>query len=178
MRKRMTKARPSGKRQSRKASTTDILLPGHPPQRPQKVPKKWARHYKRLIELRSYLLNESSALARDAREEAAQFSQHMADAGTDSYDRDLALGMLSSEQDAVYQIDQALDRIRNGTYGRCEMTGKPISSARLAAVPWTRFSAAAEKQVEKEGAFSKTRLGARERLSRGDNSREPEDDQR
>jgi RNA polymerase-binding transcription factor DksA len=90
----------------------------------------------------------------------------MADAATDTYDRDLALSMLSSEVDATYQIDQAIDRIRNGTYGKCELTGKPIEPERLEAVPWARFSAEAEKQLEREGARKRTRLGSRETVTR------------
>ena len=49
---------------------------------------------------------------------------HQADAGSDAYDRDFALSLLSQEQDALYEIDQALKRIELGTYGVCEMSGK------------------------------------------------------
>src|SRR5437667_415062 len=80
------------------------------------------------------------------------FSTHMADAATDTYDRDFALSMLSCEQDSLYEIDEALDRIRDGTYGVCELTGKKIEPQRLEAIPWTRFTAEAEKQLEKQGA--------------------------
>jgi len=90
----------------------------------------------------------------------------MADAATDTFDRDFALGMLSSEQDALYEIDEALNRIRNGTYGKCELTGKPIEPARLEAIPWTRFSTAAETQLEREGALKKARLGPRETVAK------------
>lgn len=92
----------------------------------------------------------------------------MADAGTDTFDRDFALGMLSSEQDALYEIDEALNRIRDGTYGKCELTGKPIEPARLDAIPWTRFSAAAEKQLEREGALKRVRLGPRETVAKAE----------
>ncbi len=90
----------------------------------------------------------------------------MADAGTDEYDRDFALGMLSSQQDAVYEIEEALNRIWDGTYGICELTGKRIPQARLEAIPWARFTAEAEKQLEKDGALHRTRLGPRETVVR------------
>ena len=112
--------------------------------------------------LREHILRRQGGLAQEANDQQPAFSTHMADAGTDTFDRDFALGMLSSEQDALYEIDEALDRVRDGTYGKCELTGKPIESARLDAIPWTRFSAAAEKQLEREGAVKKTRLGPRE----------------
>jgi len=101
----------------------------------------------------------------------------MADAGTDTFDRDFALGMLSSEQDALYEIDEALNRIRDGTYGKCEVTGKPIEATRLEAIPWARFSAAAEKQLEREGVVRKTRLGPRETVVRTEATTAAEEDE-
>jgi hypothetical protein len=72
----------------------------------------------------------------------------MADAATDSFDRDLVLGLVSFEQEGLYEIDAALKRIEDGTYGVCELTSKPIPWERLAAIPWTRFSIEAENQLE------------------------------
>jgi RNA polymerase-binding transcription factor DksA len=146
-----------------KASMRDILSL---PEAPRRVPSKWRTHFSRLTALREALLRSQSDLTQDAAQENPSFSTHMADAGTDSYDRDLALSMLSSEQDALYQIDQALARIRNGTYGICELTGKKIAPERLMAIPWTRFSAQAERQLEKEGEGRRTRLGPREAVVR------------
>lgn len=116
--------------------------------------------------MRERILHQTLDLSRDALQEQPAFSTHMADAGTDTYDRDLALGMLSSEQDAVYQIDQALDRIRSGTYGKCELTGKRIEEERLLAIPWTRFSAQAERQLERQGVRRRASLGRRESVAR------------
>jgi RNA polymerase-binding transcription factor DksA len=150
---------------SRKASTDDVLAGS---ERREKVPAKWAEYHKRLVALRDHLSRERQTLKQSAAEESPQFSLHMADAGTDSFDRDFALGMLSNEQDALYQIEQALDRIRTGTYGKCEVTGQPIARDRLLAIPWTRFSVDAERQLEKEGAAerSKARLGGVEKVTR------------
>lgn len=126
------------------------------------------------MDLREHMLRRQADLEQAALQEQPKFSMHMADAGTDSFDRDFALGMLSSEQDALYQIEQALDRIRNGTYGRCELTGNLIEEDRLAAVPWTRFSAAAERQLERQGVNIRSRLGPRETVAK---SSEPTQDQ-
>ncbi len=95
-------------------------------------------------------MNDQIDLAKDAKEEQPSFSRHMADAGTDSFDRDLALSLLSSQHEALYEIEEALERIRNGTYGICEVTGKPIEKERLKVEPWTRFSVAAKRQFERE----------------------------
>jgi RNA polymerase-binding transcription factor DksA len=131
------------------------------------VPRKWAPHHSRLVQLRDLLRHRQTDLARDAAEEQPTFSSHMADAGTDNYDRDLALGLLSSEQDALYEIEQALARIRNGSYGVCELTGQRIEPARLAAIPWTRFTAAAERQLERQGVVRRPRLGSCQRVAEG-----------
>src|SRR5437867_12413066 len=74
-----------------------------------RIRPKWQKNYKHLLEARNYLLARKGELAKDAAEETPTFSMHMADAGTDAFDRDLALSMMSSEQDALYEIDQALD---------------------------------------------------------------------
>jgi DnaK suppressor protein len=149
----------------RRASTADVL--GSDVQRNEHVPEKWKKYYRRLIQTRDYLLNRQGDLVKDASEEQPAFSLHMADAGTDSFDRDLALSRVSSGQDAVYEIDEALMRIRQGTYGICELTGKPIERGRLEAIPWTRFSAVAEKQLEKDGEVRRARLAPREAIARG-----------
>lgn len=122
---------------------------------------KWKDQYERLAELRDRFLVKREALSRDAREEQPAYSLHTADAGTDNYDRDWALSMLSQEQDALYEIEEAMSRIRKGTYGVCELTGKPISKARLQAIPWTRFSLEAETQLEDTGKIKRTHLGER-----------------
>jgi DnaK suppressor protein len=143
----------------------------------QRISSKWRAHFRRLTDLRGHLLRRQNGLAQEAVEQQPAFSTHMADAGTDTFDRDFALGMLSSEQDALYEIDEALNRIRDGTYGKCELTGKPIEAERLEAIPWTRFSAAAEKQLEREGAVKKTRLGPRETVAKTEASSADEEEE-
>ncbi|HOK76640.1 MAG TPA: TraR/DksA C4-type zinc finger protein [Verrucomicrobiota bacterium] len=96
--------------------------------------------------------------AKESAEEINNFSLHMADAGTDNFDRDFALSLLSSDQDALYEIDEALKRIERGTYGVCEITGKPIPKARLDAIPWARFTVEAQTQLERDGALRHKRL--------------------
>ena len=99
-------------------------------------------------------------MAKESAEEMASYSLHMADSGTDNFDRDFALSLLSSDQDAIYEIEEALKRIEKDTYGICELTGKPIPKARLDAIPWTRFTVEAQAQLERDGALRQRRLGA------------------
>jgi DnaK suppressor protein len=119
----------------------------------------WLKYQKNLIDLRERLLQQMSGLAKESAEEMDSYSLHMADSGTDNFDRDFALSLLSSDQDAIYEIDEALKRIQRGTYGTCELTGKPIPKARLDAIPWTRFTVEAQAQLEREGALRQRRLG-------------------
>jgi RNA polymerase-binding transcription factor DksA len=68
-----------------------------------------------------------------------------------------ALSLISSEQNALFEIDRAIRRIREGTYGICEATGKPIPADRLEAVPWTRFARDVEEKLEREEQSRKPR---------------------
>jgi RNA polymerase-binding transcription factor DksA len=124
------------------------------------VKPEWVRLHKHLIELRERLTNQMTGLAKESAVEMEGYSLHMADSGTDNFDRDFALSLLSSDQDAVYEIDEALKRLQKGTYGICELTGKPIPRARLEAIPWTRFTVEAQAQLEREGALRQRRLGS------------------
>jgi DnaK suppressor protein len=148
----------------RRAATADVVGVSKPTL--GRISSKWRKHHDRLMELRTVLLNRRVDLARDATEEPTSFSLHMADAGTDSYDRDFALSRMSSEQNALYEIEQALIRIRSRTYGTCELTGKPIEPNRLEAIPWTRFSLEAERRLEKEGVVRRAQLAPRESMTR------------
>jgi RNA polymerase-binding protein DksA len=103
---------------------------------------------RRLLRLREMLLKEIHQLTAEACEETPNYSMHPADAATDSFDRDLVLGLASFEQEGLYEIDAALRRIDDGTYGVCELTGRPIPWKRLQAIPWTRFSVEGERRVE------------------------------
>ena len=73
---------------------------------------------------------------------------HMADAGTDSYEQEFALGLMDNERRLLGQIDDALERIEQKTYGTCEATGVPISKARLEAKPWAKYCVEYARKLE------------------------------
>jgi RNA polymerase-binding transcription factor DksA len=126
----------------------------------KKVKAEWQKFHNNLLELRDQLIRQMNGLAKESAQEMPGYSLHMADSGTDNFDRDFALSLLSSDQDAVYEIEEALKRIEKKTYGVCELTGKTIPRARLEAIPWTRFTVDAQAQLEKDGALRSRRLGA------------------
>jgi len=117
----------------------------------------------KLLQLRDAMVDSMAGVAQDTLRsraegsEASAFGMHQADAGSDAYDRDFALSLLSQEQDALYEIDQALKRIELGTYGVCEMSGKPIMHARLEAIPFARFTVECQSQLEKQNKASRVR---------------------
>jgi RNA polymerase-binding transcription factor DksA len=117
----------------------------------------------KLLQLRDAMVDSMAGVAQDTLRsraegsEASAFGMHQADAGSDAYDRDFALSLLSQEQDALYEIDQALKRIELGSYGICEMSGKQIPRARLEAIPFARFTVECQSQLEKQNKASRVR---------------------
>ena len=131
------------------------------------VPEKFKRYHKLLLDLRAHLSegierHSEQTLKRSAKDDAGDLSaygQHMADAGTDTFDRDFALSMVANEQEALSEIEAAIKRIHDGSYGVCEITQKPIAKERLLAVPFTRYSAEAQKDLERNRHRSRTQAG-------------------
>src|SRR6185369_17172679 len=157
-----------------KATTLQILgSTNHAP----RIKPEWKAHYQLLMDLRAQLGQRKGGLNEIAREEQPAFSLHMADAGTDEFDRDFALSLMSSDQEALYELDQAISRIRNGTYGVCELTGATIEPDRLAALPWARFSMDAQKELELTGAVHRTQFGKRGSLTVSETSEEESEEE-
>jgi DnaK suppressor protein len=131
--------------------------------RERKLDSFTRRQKERLLQLRDAMVDSMAGVAQDTLRsraegsEASAFGMHQADAGSDAYDRDFALSLLSQEQDALYEIDQALKRIELGTYGTCEMSGKPIPHTRLEAIPFARFTVECQSQLEKQNKASRVR---------------------
>ncbi|KAF0095671.1 MAG: TraR/DksA family transcriptional regulator [Puniceicoccaceae bacterium 5H] len=152
------------------------------PKGERKVPEKWVKYHKLLVELRDSVrdeLNEHSSdtLKRSQKEDTGDLATS-ADSGSDNFDREFALSLLSTEQEALKEIEAAIERIYNGTYGVCEITGQPIAEERLEAVPFTRFSlegqrqfeSTARRRVQRAGAFLNE--GSADNVSFGDDDNE------
>jgi DnaK suppressor protein len=122
---------------------------------PVKVSGFTLKQRQRLLDLRDELVDAMSGMTGEIRNapegsEASGSGMHQGDAGSDAYDRDFALSVLAKEQDALYEIEQALRRIDRGAYGICEMSGKAIPQARLEAIPFARLTVECQAQWEKE----------------------------
>lgn len=137
----------------------------------------------RLLELKDSLVDSVTGMANEtirARAEgsdASAFGMHQADAGSDAYDRDFALSLLSKEQDALYEIEDALKRIEAGTYGICEMSNKKIPQMRLEALPFARFTVECQAEYEREVAANGGRRSVRSLFGLMDSDDDDEDDE-
>jgi RNA polymerase-binding transcription factor DksA len=114
---------------------------------------------KRLLAERARMMREmghleSTVLSTNRRDDSGEvggsYSFHMADAGTDSMEREIAFDVASKEGRLLREIDDALRRIYNGTYGICEASGQPIPRGRLEALPWARFTVQEQENLEKQ----------------------------
>jgi len=130
------------------------------------VPKKWKKYYDLLIGLRAHVSDEISLHTADTLKHSSDdsgesaYGNHQSDAGTDTFDRDFALSLVSSEQDALNEIEEAILRIKNGSYGVCEITNKAIPAARLTAVPFARYSVEGQAEHEKNQHRKNNRIAA------------------
>ena len=107
-----------------------------------------------LLALRKELLGdmgnmESDAFDKNSGGELSNMPVHMADIGTDNYEQEFTLGLLDSERKMLYEIDRALGKFHDGTFGICEGTDKPISRARLNAKPYARYTIEFRTMLEK-----------------------------
>ena len=111
-----------------------------------------------LIEERAKVAGEIKSIARDASKnprdasgDLSGYTVHMADMSADTYERELAMNIASSEQEVLYQIDDALKRVDEGAYGTCQQCNQSISLNRLKAVPYTSLCITCQRDKEQKG---------------------------
>ena len=123
----------------------------------KKARGEMAKFQKLLLNLRDHVIDQISGLAgenlhrnpRESTGDLSGYSFHMADVGSDNFDREFALSLVSSEQEALYEIEEALKRIELGNYGRCESCDKSVARERLSAVPFARMCVRCQSEFEK-----------------------------
>ena len=108
-----------------------------------------------LLDKRRDLIGDMSGIAaetlgsrKNAAGELSNMPTHMADLGTDNFEHEFSLGLLESERALLCEIDEALERFEEGTYGICLGTGKPIATARLQARPWAKYCIEYARMIE------------------------------
>ena len=126
--------------------------------RPMTFTKEQRKTFRQLlITERAKLAEEIKAIARDASTsprdasgDLSAYTVHMADMAADTYDRELSMNIASSEQELVYQIDEALKRLDDGTFGLCQQCSQPISISRLKALPYASLCINCQRTQEKK----------------------------
>jgi DnaK suppressor protein len=115
---------------------------------PAHIPTQWSWHHRALERIRDELVQESARHEAEARSAPERGGTDAGDVARELTEHDLLMAELRQEQTELAEVEAALERIRRGTYGLCEVTGQPISAARLRALPWTRLSLAAAESRE------------------------------
>ena len=92
---------------------------------------------------------EDEALGDSASGDLSTIPFHMADLGTDTFDRDFALGLMENSAEELVALDEALARIRDGRYGMCDLCGEAIPRARLEAIPYTKHCVPCQQKQER-----------------------------
>jgi DnaK suppressor protein len=119
---------------------------------------------KMLLEKRKEILGNVNTMGDEALKKSRQESSgdlssmpiHMADLGSDNFEQEFALGLMDSERKVIHEIDDALQRIEDGSYGICENTDQPIPKARLKAQPWARYCVEYARKLEQGGTAKET----------------------
>jgi DnaK suppressor protein len=163
------KSTPSAKRRTAKAAGNPSAKAAAKPGKPKAAAKakrqagkgkspltkpEQRKYRKLLLEKRRELVGdmtgiEAEAFGADRQEVKGDISDHPADAGTDNFEQEFSLGLLESERVLLAEIDEALERLDQGTYGICLGTGKPITKPRLRARPWAKYCIEYARMIEK-----------------------------
>ena len=118
--------------------------------RAAKMPKKELEKYRKLLQEKKTSLLADLAKTKHAEEETTEEStQDIADKAVSSYTREFLYSLNDTERNTMQQIDQALSRIEDGSYGLCLNCGSPMSEKRLTAIPWSRHCVDCQELAEK-----------------------------
>ncbi len=126
----------------------------------KKLDQKKLDYFKKLlIKLRDDLvhdirnMSDNTGGSNNDSSDVSGHVQHMADVATDMYDKEFSLGLASHDREVLHKINAALKRIEDGTYGFCLATGKPISQARLKAIPYAEYCLKYQEELENSNQY-------------------------
>ncbi|MEO6434858.1 MAG: TraR/DksA C4-type zinc finger protein [Tepidisphaeraceae bacterium] len=140
---------------NRPPPTAPVPTNGKPRKNQAGLTARELEHFRDLLfQKRRELVGDMGQMEREALRSAggsnlSNLPLHMADMGTDNYEQEFTLGLVEKERNLLREINTALAKIMDGSYGTCEGTGKPISQVRLEAQPWAKYSIDYARQMEK-----------------------------
>jgi DnaK suppressor protein len=135
-------------------TTAPVPTDGKPRKNQAGFMSKELEHFRDLLlEKRREIVGDMSSMEREALRSAtgsnlSNLPVHMADMGTDNYEQEFTLGLVEKDRQLLRDINRALAKIQDGSYGICEGTGKPIGKPRLEAQPWAKYSIEYARQLE------------------------------
>jgi DnaK suppressor protein len=136
------------------------MPPQSDPTTPKPVEPRWQRLYEQLLRTRDEMSDAVQDYQSKALDETPDPLQDgLADSATENFLQEQLLGAVSLDQDILADVNLAISKIENGTYGICELTGEPIPIERLEALPWVRFTVEAQRQREAAGEAPKGVVG-------------------
>ena len=109
------------------------------------------KYKKRLEEMKTQISQALTNCTAEVKkpDEATGYSQHQADQGTDDFDRRISLEVTSQEFQVLRLIERALEKITEGSYGVCDISGEEIPKARLEAMPYASTTVKAQEKLER-----------------------------
>ncbi|MCX5714006.1 MAG: TraR/DksA family transcriptional regulator [Candidatus Omnitrophica bacterium] len=125
----------------------------------KKYNKKELAEFKKLIlKRKDEILDDIDHISEDTLKKSQKeasgdisgYSYHMADVATDTYDREFSLGIASNERQFLYELNDALKKIEEGTFGNCEDCKRLITKIRLKVVPYARLCVKCQEKKEKK----------------------------
>ena len=107
----------------------------------------------RLQGIREGIQRERDDAISDAGSELSSVDQHPGDSGTETFEMEKNVSLLEQVDDELLEVEAAFQRLERGTYGSCQVCGRPIGDERLEALPATRFCVEDQAKAEREGGF-------------------------
>ena len=107
----------------------------------------------RLQGIRDNLQREQEEATSETAGELSSFDQHPGDSGTETFEMEKNVSLLEQVDDELLEVEAAVQRLERGTYGTCQVCGRPIGEERLEAMPATRFCVEDQAKAEREGGF-------------------------
>ena len=107
-------------------------------------------YYTRLIELRNDLLEQVQILSEQALQSSKEAGEESADIGSDNFSRETELILITKEEHQIKLINEAIERLKNGSYGICMTCNKNIQQGRLEAIPYAKYCINCKKRLEEE----------------------------
>jgi RNA polymerase-binding transcription factor DksA len=108
----------------------------------------------RLQGIREGIQREQDDAIADAGGELSSVDQHPGDSGTETFEMEKNVSLLEQVDDELLEVEAAFQRLERGTYGICQVCGRPIGDERLEAMPATRFCVEDQAKAEREGGFT------------------------